>query len=55
MERGALVTEALLASAESLEVGSGLGDNVIEQVEVDAALLFCTVLCQQLEGVIIWR
>jgi hypothetical protein len=39
VERRALVTEALLASAESLEVGSGLGNNVIEEVEVDASLL----------------
>jgi hypothetical protein len=39
VERGALVAEALLASAESLEVGGSLGDNIIKQVEVDATLL----------------
>jgi hypothetical protein len=39
VEAGALVAEALLASAESLEVGGSLGDDVIKQVEVDAASL----------------
>ena len=33
------VSEALLAGAESAEVLSGLGDDVIKQVEVDASLL----------------
>ena len=41
VERRALVSEALLASAESLEVLGGLGDNVIKEVEVDATLLSC--------------
>ena len=39
MEGRALVTEALLASAESTEVLGGLGNNIVEEVEVDAALL----------------
>lgn len=37
MEARTLVAEALLASAESTEVLSGLGDDVVEQVEGDAA------------------
>lgn len=37
MELGARVSEALLASAESAEVLDGLGDDVVEQLEVDAA------------------
>lgn len=41
VERGALVAEALLTSAESLEVGGGLGDNVVVQGEVDATGLLC--------------
>jgi len=39
VEGRALVAKALLASAESTEVLSGLGDNVVEEVEVDATLL----------------
>lgn len=41
VEGRALVAEALLAGAESAEVLSGLGDDVIKEVEVDAALLAC--------------
>lgn len=41
VEGRAGVTEALLASAESAEVLSGLGDNVVVEVEVDAAGLLC--------------
>jgi hypothetical protein len=37
VEGRALVAEALLAGAESTEVGGGLGDNVVIEVEVDAA------------------
>jgi hypothetical protein len=37
VELWARVAEALLASAESAEVLDGLGDNVIEELEVDAA------------------
>jgi hypothetical protein len=39
VEGRALVTEALLASAESAEVLGGLGDDVIVEVEVDATIL----------------
>jgi hypothetical protein len=39
VERRALVAKALLAGAESTEVLSGLGDNIIEEVEGDAARL----------------
>ena len=41
MEGRALVTKALLAGAESAEVLGSLGDDIIEQVEVDAATLLC--------------
>jgi hypothetical protein len=37
VELRARVAEALLASAESTEVLDGLGDNVVEELEVDAA------------------
>jgi hypothetical protein len=35
VELGASVTEALLASAESAEVLSGLGNDVVEELEHD--------------------
>lgn len=35
------VAEALLAGAESAEVLSGLGDNIVVEVEVDATGLAC--------------
>jgi hypothetical protein len=41
VELGAGVAEALLASAESAEVLSGLGDNVVVEGEVDAAAAGC--------------
>jgi len=41
VELGAGVAEALLASAESAEVLGGLGDNIIEEGEVDAAGAGC--------------
>jgi hypothetical protein len=41
VELGAGVAEALLASAESAEVLSGLGDNVVVESEVDAASAGC--------------
>jgi hypothetical protein len=41
VEGRALVAEALLAGAESAEVLSGLGDNVVVEIEVDAAGLLC--------------
>ena len=37
MELGASVAEALLASAQGTEVLGGLGDDIIEELEVDAA------------------
>lgn len=39
VELGAGVAEALLASAESTEVLSRLGDDIVEELEVDAASL----------------
>jgi len=41
VELGVGVTEALLASAESTEVLDGLGDNLIEELEVDTAGALC--------------
>ena len=37
VESRAGVAEALLASAESTEVGGGLGDDVVKELEGDAA------------------
>ena len=45
VELGARVAEALLASAESAEVLDGLGDDVVEELEVDAAGALC-MSCQ---------
>lgn len=45
MERRASIAEAVLASAELTEVAGGLGDNVVVEVEGDAALL---VYCNRL-------
>jgi hypothetical protein len=39
VELGASVAEALLARAKSAEVLDGLGDDVVKQLEVDAAAL----------------
>jgi hypothetical protein len=41
VELGASVAEALLAGAESAEVLGGLGNNIIEEGEVDAAAAGC--------------
>ncbi len=41
VEGRALVTEAVLAGAQLLEVAGGLGDDVIVEGEVDTALLLC--------------
>ena len=41
MELGATVAEALLLGAQSTEVLDGLGDDVVEELEVDAAALGC--------------
>lgn len=41
VELAALVAEALLAGAESTEILSGLGDYIVVEGEVDAALLSC--------------
>ena len=50
VERGASVSEALLASAQSAEVLGGLGNNIIVQSEVDAAGLFCSAITRQHVG-----
>lgn len=56
VEGRALVAEALLASAESTEVLSGLGDHVVEEVEVDATLLLCRGLASAhvVPGEVLW-
>jgi hypothetical protein len=41
VELGARVAESLLTSAESSEVLRGLGNNIVEELEVDAASLLC--------------
>lgn len=41
VEGRVLVTEALLARAKSAEVLGGLGDILVEEVEIDATLLSC--------------
>jgi len=48
VELGALVTKTLLASAESTEVLDGLGDDVVEELKVDAA----GTLCKDIESAI---
>ena len=50
MELGASVAEALLASAESAEVLSGLGDDVVVEGEVDAAGASCEAVRSALIG-----
>lgn len=39
MEFGGLVAEAFLAGAESTEVFDSLGDDIIEELEINAAAL----------------
>ena len=41
VERGSLVSESVLASAQLTEVAGGLGDSVVVELEVDAGLLDC--------------
>lgn len=41
VELGVLVAEALLASAKGTEVLGCLGDDIVEELEVDAAVLLC--------------
>jgi hypothetical protein len=65
MELAALVAEALLASAEGTEVLGGLGDDVVVDVEVDAAILSCgaglaqpsamAVMWSAVEGILLTR
>ena len=51
VEGRALVAEALLASAESLEVVDSLGNNIIVEVEVDPALARCHETASVIFGV----
>lgn len=41
MELGASIAKALLASAKSTEVFSGLGRDLVVKVEIDTASLVC--------------
>jgi hypothetical protein len=41
VELGVLVAEALLAGAEGAEILDRLGDDIVEELEVDAAGLLC--------------
>ena len=41
MELGALVSESFLTGAESTEILSCLGDYIIIEEEIDAAILLC--------------
>lgn len=41
MELGAVVAKALLASAKGTEILSGLGGDIVVEVEIDAASLVC--------------
>jgi hypothetical protein len=50
VELGARVTKALLTSAESAEVLDSLGDDVVEEVKVDAARALFDAMSVQLEG-----
>lgn len=43
VELAALVAKALLAGAESAEVLNGLRDDIVVELEVDAALASCTM------------
>jgi hypothetical protein len=43
MELAALIAEALLAGAESAEILGGLGDDVVEELKVDAAGAGCCI------------
>ena len=47
VELGVLVTEALLAGAEGAEVLDRLGNDIVEQLKVDAAGLLCRARGQQ--------
>ena len=44
MELGSSIAEALFTSAESTEVLSSLRDDVVVEVESDAAALFCAFI-----------
>lgn len=43
VELATLVAEALLAGAERTEVLGGLGDDVVEELKVDAARALCQI------------
>lgn len=50
MEFGAAVAEALLPSAKGTEVLSGLGRNIIVEIEVDTAGLVCSEVSHGCDG-----
>lgn len=51
MEFGAAVAKALLASAKGTEVLSGLGRDIVVQIEVDTTGLVCDEVSQDSEAV----
>ena len=48
MEFGAFVAIALLTSAKSTEIFTGLGDDIVVEVEVDAAVLICEDVSEEI-------
>lgn len=50
MEFGALVAIAFLTGAKSTEVFTGLGDNIVVEVEFDAALLVCEDVSEEIQN-----
>ncbi len=44
MELGTSISKSLFAGAKSTEILGSLGDNIIIEIEVDAAALFCPVV-----------
>ena len=50
MEFGALVAIAFLTGAKSTEVFTGLGDIIVVEGEVDAALLVCEDISEEIQN-----
>lgn len=44
MELGASISKSLFTGAKSTEILGSLGDNIIIEIEVDAAALFCPIV-----------
>ena len=50
MEFGALVAKAFLTGAKSTEVFTGLGDDIVVEGEVNAAILFCEEVSEEIQN-----